>query len=78
MPKSKSAQPLATERAAAVSIEKQLADLDTAVEWFYGDDFSLDEALEKYKAAAELAEKIELDLNQLKNEVQVIADFTKS
>lgn len=60
------------------SIEKQLAELDSAVEWFYSDDFSLDEALEKYKSAAELAEKIETDLENLKNEVQVIADFTKS
>lgn len=67
-----------TPEAKTTSIEKQLADLDAAVEWFYGEDFSLDEALEKYKAAAALAEKIELDLNQLKNEVQVIADFTKS
>lgn len=67
-----------TPEAKTTSIEKQLADLDAAVEWFYGEDFSLDEALEKYKAATALAKKIELDLNQLKNEVQVIADFTKS
>lgn len=60
------------------SIEKQLAELDQAVEWFYGDEFSLDEALEKYQAATQLAEKIETDLSQLKNEVKVIADFTKS
>ncbi len=60
------------------SIEKQLAELDSAVEWFYSDDFSLDAALEKYKSAAKLAEKIETDLKELKNEVQVIADFTKS
>ncbi len=64
--------------AKTTSIEKKLAELDAAVEWFYGDDFSLDEALEKYKSAAELAEKIETDLKELKNEVQVIADFTKS
>lgn len=60
------------------SIEKQLSELDAAVEWFYGDDFSLDEALEKYQSAAKLAEKIESDLEHLKNEVKVIADFTKS
>ncbi len=60
------------------SIESQLAELDSAVEWFYGDDFSLDEALDKYKSAAKLAEQIESDLNHLKNKVKVIADFTKS
>lgn len=70
--------PKSPETIKSVSIEKQLAELDSAVEWFYGDDFSLDEALEKYKTASKLAEKIETDLNQLKNEVKVIADFTKS
>lgn len=61
-----------------LSIEKQLSDLDAAVEWFYGDDFSLDEALDKYKSATTLAKEIEVNLNHLKNEVKVIADFTKS
>lgn len=70
--------PKSPETIKSVSIEKQLAELDSAVEWFYSDDFSLDEALEKYKTASKLAEKIETDLNQLKNEVKVIADFTKS
>lgn len=65
-------------KTATTSIEKQLAELDQTVEWFYSDDFSLDEALEKYRSAAELAEKIESNLNHLKNEVKVIADFTKS
>lgn len=60
------------------SIEQQLSDLDRAVEWFYGDDFSLDEALEKYQSASKLAKDIEANLNHLKNEVKVIADFTKS
>lgn len=62
----------------SISIEQQLAELDSAVEWFYSDNFSLDEALEKYQSAVKLAEKIETDLTQLKNKVQVIADFTKS
>ena len=62
----------------ATSIEKQLSELNSAVEWFSSDDFSLDEALEKYRSAAKLADKIETDLEQLKNEVKVIADFTKS
>lgn len=61
-----------------LSIKKQLSDLDAAVEWFYGDDFSLDEALDKYKSATTLAKEIEVNLNHLKNEVKVIADFTKS
>lgn len=61
-----------------LSLEQQLTELDHAVEWFYGDDFSLDEALDKYKSATALAQDIETNLNCLKNEVEVIADFTKS
>lgn len=61
-----------------LSIEKQLSDLDAAVEWFYSDDFLLDEALDKYKSATTLAKEIEANLDHLKNEVKVIADFTKS
>ena len=59
-------------------ISKKLAKLDEAVEWFYGDDFVLDEALEKYKSANKLASEIEKDLAELKNQVEVIEDFTKS
>lgn len=59
-------------------ITQKIADLDQAVEWFYGDNFSLDEALAKYKSASHLAGEIEHDLTQLKNEVEVLEDFTKS
>ena len=60
------------------SISQRLAQLDTAVEWFYGDDFVLDEALAKYKDANKLATEIQKDLSELKNQVEVIGDFTKS
>lgn len=60
------------------SISAKIKQLDSAVEWFYGDDFSLDDALAKYKSASELADIIARDLDNLKNQVQVLADFTKS
>ena len=47
-----------------ISISSKVSQLDEAVEWFYGDDFVLEEALGKYKAAQQLAQEIE--------------DFTKS
>ncbi|MBQ3410089.1 exodeoxyribonuclease VII small subunit [Candidatus Saccharibacteria bacterium] len=60
------------------SINDKISRLNTQVEWFYGDDFALDEAGEKYKAAIELAKEIEKDLDELKNEIEVISkDFTK-
>lgn len=60
------------------SIEKRIAELDQQTEWFYSDDFSLDQALEKYQAATKLAQEIDQDLTLLKNQVEVLADFTKS
>lgn len=60
------------------TITDKLAQLDQAVEWFYGDDFSLDQALDKYQSAVDLAKSAEKDLTEMKNKVEVLEDFTKS
>lgn len=60
------------------SISNKIKQLDESVEWFYGDDFVLDQALEKYQAATKLAAAIEKDLSELKNKVEVVEDFTRS
>lgn len=60
------------------NISAKINKLNQQVEWFYGEDFSLDQAAAKYKEAAKLAREIEKDLNSLKNEIsQVAEDFTK-
>lgn len=59
------------------SIESKIKKLDDSVEWFYSEDFSLDQALQKYQETAKLAEDIEKDLSELRNQVETIADFTK-
>ena len=59
------------------SISSKIYKLDQTVEWFYGEDFTLDQALEKYQSATNLAKEIEQDLSTLKNQVEVLADFTK-
>lgn len=60
------------------SLSEKIAELDTLTNWFYGEDFSLDQATEKYKEAVNLAKEIEDDLKNLKNEIAVIdKDFTK-
>jgi exonuclease VII small subunit len=62
----------------AKNISDKISDLKTGVEWFYSDDFKLEEASEKYKAMTELAKEIEKDLAELKNEIKVIEeDFSK-
>jgi len=61
-----------------MSLNQKIEKLDNEVEWFYSDDFKLDEATTKYKNAVELAKEIEKDLSELKNEIEVLAeDFSK-
>ncbi|MBQ8992404.1 exodeoxyribonuclease VII small subunit [Candidatus Saccharibacteria bacterium] len=60
------------------TINQKIAKLGELTDWFYGDDFSLDQATEKYRAASSLAKEIETDLENLKNEITVIdKDFAK-
>lgn len=60
------------------TINQKIAELDKATEWFYSDDFNLDEAVDKYKQASKLAKEIEKDLDELKNEIEVLSeDFSK-
>ncbi len=61
-----------------LSLNQKIAELDKQVEWFYSDEFKLEQAVENYKAAAKLAKEIEKDLAELKNEIEVLnEDFSK-
>lgn len=57
-----------------MNLNQKIEKLDTEVEWFYSDEFKLDEAVDKYKAATKLAKEIEKDLNELKNEIEVLSE----
>lgn len=60
------------------NLNDKIKELDSQVEWFYSDEFRLEDAVEKYKKASELAKDIEKDLSELKNEIEVLAeDFSK-
>lgn len=60
------------------NVSEKIADLKTGVDWFYSDDFVLDEASQKYKELTELAKEIERDLAEMKNEIKIIdEDFSK-
>lgn len=62
----------------AKSISDKIAELKEGVDWFYSDDFKLEDASDKYKALTSLAKEIEKDLDELKNEIKVIdEDFSK-
>ena len=60
------------------NLNQKIAELDKKTEWFHSDDFKLEKASENYKEALKLAEEIEKDLKNLKNEIEVLnEDFTK-
>ena len=63
---------------ATKKISTKIDALKAGVEWFYSDEFELDQAASKYKDLTVLAKDIEKDLAELKNEIKVIdEDFSK-
>lgn len=54
------------------TISQKMDQLSELVAWFEGDDFELEQALDKYREAEKLAGEIERDLSELKNEVVVL------
>ena len=60
------------------SLNQKFEELEKVKEWFYSDEFNLDEATKKYKAAITLAKELQEDLSNLQNEIEILdADFTK-
>jgi exodeoxyribonuclease VII small subunit len=55
-----------------LSIQTKLAQLDELVAWFESDDFQLEQASDKLKAAKKLADEIEHDLDSVANEIQIV------
>ena len=60
------------------TLADKLARLDAEIDWFYSDDFQLENATKNYKSTLALAKEIEQDLTSLKNEIEVLSeDFSK-
>lgn len=61
-----------------ISLNQKVEKLNDEVEWFYSDEFKLEEATKRYKEAVKLAKEIEKDLSSLKNEIEVLGeDFSR-
>ncbi|MBR6505529.1 exodeoxyribonuclease VII small subunit [Candidatus Saccharibacteria bacterium] len=59
-------------------LSEKLLELEKDSEWFYSDDFNLDEAVAKYNKAIALAKELQKDLSELTNEIKVLSeDFSK-
>lgn len=60
------------------SIEKKLEELRQQVEWFESDEFTIDEALERFEKASKLADEVASELREVKNKVTVLQEkFTQ-
>lgn len=60
------------------TLSEKIKELDEKTNWFYSEEFDLEEATEKYKEAIELAREVQKDLDELKNEIEVLKeDFSK-
>ena len=56
------------------SLQSKIADLGEMVAFFDPDDFDIEQALEKYKAAEKLAEEIRAQMSDVKNEITVLKE----
>ena len=66
------------EKKQKANLNDRIKELDAEVQWFYSDEFKLEEATAKYRKAVELAKDIEKDLQKLQNEIEVLTeDFGK-
>lgn len=54
------------------TVAQKMAELREMVAWFEGDDFVIEEAVDRFKNAEKLASDIEKDLSDLKNEIVVL------
>ena len=52
-----------------VAISDKIKQLEKEVAWFEGDDFVIEQALERYQALAQLSNEIEHDLADLENTI---------
>lgn len=60
------------------TLNSKIKELDQHIDWFYSDEFNLDETEARYKDTMALAKELGSDLNELKNKIEILTeDFTK-
>jgi len=56
------------------TVSEKMNELSELVAWFESDEFELEKAIETYAKAEKLANEIEHDLSNLKNEITVLKE----
>lgn len=54
------------------TIQDKMTELTELSAWFQSDDFQIEQATEKFKEAQQLADEIERDLSEVKNDIVVL------
>ena len=54
------------------NINAKIQKLNDYVEWFEGEDFNLEQSIEKFNEAKKLADEIQANLNEFKNKITVV------
>lgn len=54
------------------TITQKIADLEQMIAWFESEDFTPEQAVDKFTNAEKLATNIKIDLDNFKNEINVI------
>ena len=60
------------------TLSKKIKALEEGTNWFYSEDFNLDEAGQRYEALIKSAKELQGDLDKLKNKIEILnEDFSK-
>ena len=54
------------------TVSQKMTELSEVVAWFESDEFELEQAIAQYKTAEKLADDIDNDLAELKNEITIL------
>jgi len=54
------------------TIQEKMDELSSLIAWFDSDEFSLEEAIDRFKVAETLAADIEKELSSFKNDITVL------
>lgn len=57
-----------------MTIAEKTDELNEMIAWFNGDEFELEQALDRFTEAEKLAEEIEQDLMALKNRIEIVKE----
>lgn len=55
------------------TIEEKMNELNSLLSWFDGEEFVLEQAIDKYKEAEKLADDIKQSLRAVQNEINIIS-----